>query len=594
MMKHILIATTIVAILSGWGSIPEAFAADFTVTRTDDPSTDACMPDDCSLREAVIAANNRGGHDTILLSKQVYSLTIPVPEHGDFGFAQVGDLDIYDDLTIAGPTDSTKATIDANGATTHDRVFEIHGAGTDVTNVTMRRLFITDGRAHPTGPDNNGDGRPDFAFGGGILIEGGAALSASDVILDRNTTESMGQGGAIFNDGDLSLVRAQIRFNDAPDGFSGGIQTNPGATTSLYDTEVQNNDSIFGGGLGDYGVTTIERSAIYLNRAALGGGIRAAGSGSLTTLTNVTLAHNEAGDNGSAIQARNGPGFTLKNVTIAHNTADSNGNGTGNAAVFLQRDNLSTSMTLRNTILAANEDGSPGTADVPDCAVQGGAAITLAGYDLLGNPAGCTFGVTTGAEGNQIGTSTNPIDPLLEIGINPNGGPTSTLTLLAGSPAINAGNPAAPGSGAEACAASDQRGVPRADCDIGAYELVRCQGAVVNIVGTAGPDVLRSGDRSDAILGLAGADEVFGGGGADAICAGEGNDLLRGQNGNDQIGGGAGNDTAYGGDGQDRLLGQDGNDLLNTRDGVQGNDLANGGAGTDTCTTDPEDRRVSC
>jgi RTX calcium-binding nonapeptide repeat (4 copies) len=553
------------------------------------------MPDDCSLREAVIEANNRGGHDTILLSDRVYSLAIS-PPFGDFGFAQVGDLDIYDDVTIKGPTggSSTKATIDANGATTHDRVFEIHGSDIGVTNVTMRRLFITDGRAHPTGPDNNGDGRPDFAFGGGILIEQGAALSASDVILDRNTTESIGQGGAIFNDGELRLVRAQIRFNDAPEGFSGGIQTNPGATTSLYDTEVQNNDSVFGGGLGAYGVTTVERSAIYLNHAGLGGGMRAAGSSSLTTLTNVTLAHNEAADNGSAIQARNGPGFTLNNVTIAHNTADSNGDGTGNAAVFLQRDDLSTSMELRNTILAANEDGSPGTTDVPDCEVAGGAAIRLAGHGLLGNRAGCTFGVPTGAEGNQIGTSTDPIDPLLEIGINFNGGPTSTLALLAGSPAINAGNPAAPGSGAEACAASDQRSVPRSDCDIGSYELVRCQGAVVNIVGTAGPDVLRSDGRSDAILGLGGADEVFGGRGADAICAGEGNDLLRAQNGNDQIAGGPGNDTAYGGDGGDRLLGQDGNDLLNTRDGIQGNDRADGGTGRDTCRTDRDDKKVSC
>jgi RTX calcium-binding nonapeptide repeat (4 copies) len=595
-LKRIGMVTIIAAIVLGWVSTPGAFAEEFTVTRTDDPLTDACMPDDCSLREAVIEANNRGGHDTILLSKEVYSLTIPVPQNGDFGFAQVGDLDIYDDVTIKGPTGGgfNKATIDANGATTRDRVFEIHGSDTDVTNVTMRRLFITDGRAHPTGPDNNGDGRPDFAFGGGILIEGGAALSGSDVILDRNTAESMGQGGAILNDGDLRLVRAQIRFNDAPDGFSGGLQTNPGATTSLYDTEVQNNDSIFGGGLGAYGVTTIERSAIYLNHASLGGGMRAAGSGSLTTLTNVTLAHNEAADNGSTIQARNGPGFTLNNVTIAHNTADSNGDGTGNAAVFLQRDSLSTSATLRNTILAANEDGSPGTTDVPDCEVAEGAAITLAGYDRLGNHHGCTFGVTPGAEGNQIGSSTNPIDPMLEIGINPNGGPTSTLALRAGSPAINAGNPAAPGSGAEACAASDQRGVPRLDCDIGAYELVRCQGAVVNIVGTPGPDVLRSDDRSDAILGLGGADEVFGGGGADAICAGEGKDMLRGQTGNNQIAGGPGNDTAYGGDDEDRLLGQDGNDVLSTRDGVQGNDLANGGAGTDTCRTDPGDKKVSC
>jgi hypothetical protein len=98
---------------------------------------------------------------------------------------------------------------------------------------------------------------------------------------------------------------------------------------------------------------------------------------------------------------------------------------------------------------------------------------------------------------------------VLEIGINPNGGPTSTLALLPGSPAINAGSEA--GSGA--CEASDQRGAPRADNAIGAYELVRCQDAVVNVVGTAGSDVLRGSGRSDAILALAGADEVFGGGG---------------------------------------------------------------------------------
>jgi predicted outer membrane repeat protein len=506
----------------------------------------------------------------------VYSLAIS-PRFGDFGFTQVGDLDIHDDLTIAGPIGSTKATIDANGATTKDRAFEIHDSDTDVT---MRRLLITDGRAHPTGADNNGDGRPDFAYGGAIRIGEGAALSASDVVFDRNTTESIGQGGAIFNDGDLNLVRAQIRLNDAPGGFSGGIQTEPGATTSLYDTEVYLNDAVFGGGLGAYGVTTIERSAIYLNHAlapgGLGGGIRAAGGSSVTTLTNVTFAHNEAGGNGSAIYARNGPGFTLNNVTIARNSADSDGDGAGNAAVSLRRDNLSTSMTLRNTILAANEDGSPGTSDVSDCEVQGGATITPAGYDLIGNRTGCTLSVPIGAEGNQIGSATDPIDPLLEIGINLNGGPTSTLALLAGSPAINAGNPATPGSGAEACEPSDQRGAPRLDCDIGAYELVQCHGAVVNIVGTAGPDVLRSDDRSDAILGLGGADEIIGGGGSDAICAGRGNDILRGGSGNDQ------------------LFGQDGSDVLNTRDGVQGNDLANGGAGTDTCRTDPEDRRVSC
>jgi uncharacterized Zn-binding protein involved in type VI secretion len=49
-------------------------------------------------------------------------------------------------------------------------------------------------------------------------------------------------------------------------------------------------------------------------------------------------------------------------------------------------------------------------------------------------------------------------------GLADNGGPTFTHALLAGSPAINAGDPAA-------CPATDQRGTARtATCDIGSYE----------------------------------------------------------------------------------------------------------------------------
>ena len=63
-----------------------------------------------------------------------------------------------------------------------------------------------------------------------------------------------------------------------------------------------------------------------------------------------------------------------------------------------------------------------------------------------------------------------------------NGGPTETRALLHGSPAIDAGNPATPGSGGNACEATDQRGVARpqdgdaggvATCDIGAFERSR-------------------------------------------------------------------------------------------------------------------------
>ena len=50
-----------------------------------------------------------------------------------------------------------------------------------------------------------------------------------------------------------------------------------------------------------------------------------------------------------------------------------------------------------------------------------------------------------------------------------------THALLPGSPAIDAANPAVPGSSSNACEATDQRGVARPQgtrCDIGAFESI--------------------------------------------------------------------------------------------------------------------------
>ena len=57
-----------------------------------------------------------------------------------------------------------------------------------------------------------------------------------------------------------------------------------------------------------------------------------------------------------------------------------------------------------------------------------------------------------------------------------NGGPTQTMALLAGSPAIDTGNPAGCTDGKGHLLITDQRGLPRPDtedshgCDMGAYE----------------------------------------------------------------------------------------------------------------------------
>src|SRR6202011_1376752 len=75
-----------------------------------------------------------------------------------------------------------------------------------------------------------------------------------------------------------------------------------------------------------------------------------------------------------------------------------------------------------------------------------------------------------------VGTTANPIDP--QFGpLQDNGGPTKTMALLPGSPALNAGDPAQLG-------VADQRGLVRAGGgNIGAYQA-SASTFVVTVPGT--------------------------------------------------------------------------------------------------------------
>jgi hypothetical protein len=89
--------------------------------------------------------------------------------------------------------------------------------------------------------------------------------------------------------------------------------------------------------------------------------------------------------------------------------------------------------------------------------------LTSGGHNLFQDTTGCTI---TAGTGDISGES-----PLLG-SLADNGGPTQTLALTTG-PALEAGDPATPGSGGNACETTDQRGLCRPGgtaCDIGAYE----------------------------------------------------------------------------------------------------------------------------
>jgi len=173
-----------------------------------------------------------------------------------------------------------------------------------------------------------------------------------------------------------------------------------------------------------------------------GGGIWVDGN-HLSQITNCTFTGNVAGlsgQDGGYGGAVSGGNLELLNVTIVGNHAEHSG-----GAIFNES---GSSVSLRNSIISANTSGNDW---------GGGLSCrdTMAGdHDIqwptpAGNDAPCTAGVTAA-------------DPLLEE-LSDNGGPTWTIPLSNGSPAIDAG---------EDCPAADQRGLPRSGiCDVGAFEV---------------------------------------------------------------------------------------------------------------------------
>ncbi len=219
-------------------------------------------------------------------------------------------------------------------------------------------------------------------------------------------------------------------------------------------------------------ILTVTNSSIQNNRADHGGGIFSHGT---LTLINTTVSHNTGNGGGGGIYNTFGT-LTLQNSTISNNFGYYGGGIYNEGKLTINNSTISDNSAyygggiyhhglngeeLKNSIVARNSVIFSGT----DCY----GTLGSAGYNLIGNNSGCTFIATTG---DKVGTAAIPIDPRLTP-LQPNGGLHLTHALYIGSPAMDAGNPDAPGSSSDACFAADQRGVSRpvgTRCDIGAFE----------------------------------------------------------------------------------------------------------------------------
>ena len=275
-----------------------------------------------------------------------------------------------------------------------------------------------------------------------------------------------GLGGAIFNDGELKILQSEFESNavQAGQGYHGGV--NPIASGNarggaIFTSDLLRlNESTLSGNAA-YGAAggLASISGPFPGYPAYGGAIYSAGS---LYLTNNTLTANVAaggaqpgspfppgpssagGDAyGGGLCQTGGTAFLL-NDTLDANVArggtgypDGNSYGGGLA-------NQAGAVTLLNTIVANSPSGS-----------NGFGTLTDAGHNLSSD-ASCSF-----ANAGSLNNTDPKLGPLGDYG-----GPTPTMALLSGSPAIDGGDDAA-------CPATDQRGRDRpygVACDIGAFE----------------------------------------------------------------------------------------------------------------------------
>jgi hypothetical protein len=310
------------------------------------------------------------------------------------------------------------------------RVITISSANAQITlsNITIR----------------NGNG-----LGGGIYNI--ATLTVNYSTISGNGSQA-GEGGGIYNTGTLTVNHSTISGNGAANthGASGGGIFNSGGLTINASLIIGNgvggegpgNAGVFGGGIFNSGSVTINNSTFYGNAAVCGNILQHCGisdggaifNGGLVVINNSTLYGNSAQE-------------------IAQHFLPQGGGIYNRGRVYVQ-----------NSILADNsviERGFHWVTSPSNCY----GSATSNGYNLSDDGT-CPFH-NSGDRNN-----TNPMLGPLQY----NGGPTQTMALPSGSPAIDAGNPSGCTDGQGHLLKTDQRGYPRPDkedsggCDMGAYE----------------------------------------------------------------------------------------------------------------------------
>jgi len=341
-------------------------------------------------------------------------------------------LEIDQSLTIQGPG-ANLLTISGDHKV---RVLQVGHIHLDI-DVTLSGLTIANGRA-PSGD----------LHGGGITKVTKGVLTITNSTLSGNSVSGgiQGSGGAIFNwGGILNVVNSTLSGNSAS-------SSSPG---------------IGGGGCAGGAIINYQTGRANITNS---------------TLTGNTVNGVDGSGSGGAIYTYPTATLNLTNSTVFGNSVNSSGNSRGSVGGGIT--NEAGTVNVSNTIIAGNTVTATGNDRMRGSDLTG--AFISQGYNLIGSN-DFSSGFTNGVNHDQVG-SNPPLNPMLDPhGLRSNGGPTQTLALLPGSPAIDHGSAAHdPATGNPLT--TDQRGFARPiddpnttdaaggnGSDIGAFEYLSHQ-----------------------------------------------------------------------------------------------------------------------
>ncbi len=282
------------AITDGVADAPiDTGAVTYVVTKTADTHDGSCDTADCSLREAISAANANIGTDTITLAAATYTLTRTAGADND---NSDGDLDITESVTINGDSITT-TLIDGNAGVLNERILDIiAGAAT----VTLNDLALQNA--------NSGSGT-----GAGIYHQG-TTLDLTRVAIKNNTTSGHGAGISSVTTNTITMTDVELSGNSATGTGNGGAIYAIGPTVTWTGGVASGNSASNGGSIrnsSDFTATNVT----FSGNSATSSGPAFTTSGGTTTLTNVTISNHS----GFPAYRRNGGTINISNSIIGDN-----------------------------------------------------------------------------------------------------------------------------------------------------------------------------------------------------------------------------------------------------------------------------------